>query len=215
MKATLNLLTVAALALGTSSAGSQNASLPAQPKTAQLTESGKVIVAGQSTPSLIHRLPVSSFPELPASIVDLLNRRGCLIPQTYEAHHPENVVHASLERAGSSDWAVLCSVKGTVSLLVFFDGTSAEFGAKAEQQPVVLVTAPESERLQAHDPSGVLGFNWGIDPATPQQIHEAQIGLEHRPARVDHDALADSVVEHRTIYHFYTKTTWTLLEMPQ
>jgi hypothetical protein len=181
----------------------------------QLTESGKVMVAEQSTPYLIHHLPVSSFPELPASIVDLLNRRGCLIPQTYEAHHPENVVHASLERSGSSDWAVLCSVKGTVSLLVFFDGRSVESAAKAEQQPVVLASAPESERLQAHDPSGVLGFNWGIDPATPEQIHEAQNGLEHREARVDHDALADSVVEHRTIYHFYAKTTWTVLQTPQ
>jgi hypothetical protein len=176
-------------------------------------------VAGRSTPYLIHHLPVSSFPELPASIVELLNRRGCLIPQTYEAHHPENVVHASLERSGSSDWAVLCSVSGTVSLLVFFESEPARGSirgqSKEQQQPVLLASAPESDRLQAHDPSGVLGFNWGIDPATPEQVHEAQSGLEHKPALVDHDALADSVVERRTIYHFYAKATWTLLEMPQ
>ena len=104
----------------------------------------------------------------------MLNRRGCLIPQTYEAHGPENVVHASLERAGSSDWAVLCSAEGTVSLLVFFGSTPAQL--------VVLASAPETERLQAHDPSGVLGFNWGIDPASPEQIRTAQIGLLHRPA---------------------------------
>jgi hypothetical protein len=170
------------------------------------------------TPYLVHHLPVSSFPELPASIVDLLNRRGCTIPQTYEAHHPENVVHASLERSGSSDWAVLCSVSGTVSLLVFFDSGTVMGSSKGQvkaQQPVVLASAAESERLQAHDTSGVLGFNWGIDPATPEQVHEAQSGLEHRPALVDHDALADSMVEHQTIYHFYAKATWTLLEMPR
>ena len=80
---------------------------------------------------------------------------------------------------------------------------------------MVLASSPETQRLQAHDPSGVLGFNWGIDPATPEQVHEAQSGLEHKPALVDHDALADSVVEHRTIYHFYAKASWTLLEMPQ
>jgi hypothetical protein len=108
------------------------------------------VVAGHSTPYLIRHLPVSSFPELPAGIVDLLNRRGCTIPQTYEAHRPENVVHASLEHAGSSDWAVLCSVQGTVSLLVFFNGASA--GGRTAQ-PVVLASALETERLQAHDPA--------------------------------------------------------------
>jgi hypothetical protein len=78
----------------------------------------------------------------------------------------------------------------------------------------VLVTALETERLQAHDASGALGFNWGIDPASPQQVHEAQAGLEQRPARLDHDALADSIVERRTVYHFYAKDVWTLVEMP-
>ncbi len=185
--------------------------IPAQqpPNSARLTETGQIVVYGRSTPYLIRHLPVSSFPELPAAIQELLNRRGCLIPQTYEAYHPEIVVHASLERAGSSDWAVLCSAEGTVSLLVFFGSRSAQ------AQPLVLVTAPEMERLQAHDPSGVLGFNWGIDPASPQQVHEAQAGLEHRPLRLDHDALADSIVERRTVYHFYAKNVWTLVEMPE
>jgi hypothetical protein len=208
MRATHNLLAVAVLALGIFPARSQNSPPPAQPKTAQLTESGRVDVAGRSTPYQIHHLPVSSFPELPAVIVELLNRRGCTIPQTYEAHRPENVVHASLEHAGSSDWAVLCSEQGTVSLLVFFDGATGQ----AESKPVILASSPETQRLQAHDPSGVLGFNWGIDPATPQQVHEAQSGLKHRPAQVDHDALADSTVEHGTVYHFYAKSNWFLLD---
>jgi hypothetical protein len=151
-------------------------------------------------------LPVSSFPEVPAALAELLNQRGCLIPQTYQAHRPENVIHASLERAGSSDWAVLCSAQGTVSLLVFF--------ASAPAQLEVLAAAPETERLQAHDASGVLGFNWGIDPASPARIRDAQTGMAHRPPRLDHDAVADSVVEHRTIYHFYLRSVWTVLEMP-
>jgi hypothetical protein len=156
---------------------------------------------------LIRHLPVSSFPGLPDQLRELLNRRGCFIPQTYEAHQPENVVHASLERAGSSDWAILCSSRGTVSLLIFFSSTP--------DQLEVLAVFPETVRLQSHDPSGVLGFNWGIDPASPQQIHQAQSGLEHRPQLVDHDALADSVVDRRTVYRFYSKNVWTLLEMPE
>jgi hypothetical protein len=173
---------------------------------AQLNESGQIVFRGLSTPYLIRHLPVSSFPELPEGFAALLNSRGCLIPQTYEAHRPENVIHASLERTGSSDWAALCSAEGTVSLLVYF--------SSAPGKALVLAAAPETERLQAHDPSGVLGFNWGIDPASPEQIRDAQSGLEPRPARRDHDALADSVVEHRTVYHFYAKSAWIMLEMP-
>jgi len=214
MKATLILLAAVALALGTPHARSQSAPSTEKSKVVQLTETGKVVIGGKSTPYLIRHLPVSSFPDLPASIMSLLNRRGCSIPQTYAAHHPENVVHASLEHPGSSDWAVLCSVDGTVSLLIFFDGGASDGPAQNDRQPVVLASTPETQRLQPHDPTGVLGFNWGIDPATPQQVHEAQLGMAHRPQRLDHDALADSVLENRTIYHFYSKNAWTLLEMP-
>lgn len=178
------------------------------PVSIPLANKGQITVAGKSTPYLIRHLPISSFPDLPAPIADQLTRRGCTIPQTYEAHHPENVIRASLQRAGSSDWAVLCSAQGTVSLLVFFDGEAGQPPA----QPAVLASAQETARLQPHDPGGVLGFNWGIDSASPQQVHEAQNGMQHRPARIDHDAVADSIVDHKTIYRFYAKSAWSVLE---
>ena len=174
---------------------------------APLNVSGQIVVAGHSIPYLIRHLPISSFPNIPDGLSVLLKSRGCLIPQTYEAHRPENVVHASLERPGSSDWAVLCSAQATVSLLVYF--------SSAPDKLLVLSAAPETERLQAHDPSGVLGFNWGIDPASPEQIRQAQAGLLRRSAPVDHDALADMLVDHRTVYHFYLKSAWIVLEMPE
>jgi len=197
-------ISTALLAMGVAGDAAQNP--PADPAQRQMVESGHIVVDGRPTPYVIHRLPADSFPELPAQVAAVLNERGCMIPQTYEAHQPENVIHASLERAGSSDWAALCSAKGTVSLMVFFGG--------AQETPMVLATAPETERLQTHDPSGVLGFNWGIDRETPEQVHEAQAGMDHRPPPPGHDALADSRIEHRTIYHFYTKGAWTLLDMP-
>ncbi len=80
---------------------------------------------------------------------------------------------------------------------------------------MALATAEEKQRLQVHDLSGVLGFNWGIDPASPRQVREAQAAMEHRPPLLDHDALADTVINQRTIYHFFTKNAWTTLEMPE
>lgn len=173
-----------------------------------LNTTGQIVIQGKSAPYIIRRLPASSFPNLPVTVQAELDRRGCLIPQTYEAHEPENVVRGSFERTGSSDWAVLCSAHGTVSLLVFF-------ASRAGEPPFELASAPETERLQAHPPDTALGFNWAIDAASPQEVHEAQSGLEPRPPALDHDALADSTVDHRTVYHFYAKGAWTLLDMPQ
>lgn len=171
---------------------------------ASLNSSGQVTINGRSSSYLIRRLPVNAFPQLPPAIQDELARRGCLIPQTYEARQPENVVHASLEGPGSSDWAVLCSTSGAVSLLVFL--------ASGNGDPTILATAPETERLQSHGASPVLGFNWAIDPASPQAVHDAQLGMRHPPARLDHDALADSVIDQKTVYHFYAHNVWTLLD---
>jgi hypothetical protein len=171
-----------------------------------LTRTGQVHVAGRSVPFLVRHLPVNSFPELPAGVATALEDRGCLIPQTYQAHRPENVIHASFERAGSSDWAALCSVGGTVSLLVFLGGNTT---------PAVLASASETERLQSHDATGELGFGWGIDPATPEQVYEAQAGMRPRPVRLDHDALADAFIDQWTTYHFFTHGAWTVAPTPE
>jgi hypothetical protein len=172
----------------------------------QLIDIGHLSVDGRDVRYRIRNLPVSSFPELPSPIADALAARGCMIPQTYEAHRPENVVHASLQRAGSSDWAVLCSAQGRVSLLVFFAGSPAA-------QPEVLASAAKTDRLQPHDPSGELGFNWGIDPASPKRIHDAQAGMSHRPLPPDHDCLADSTVDQKTVYHLYRDGAWSRVDV--
>jgi hypothetical protein len=170
-------------------------------------ETGKVTVEGRTVSYLIRRLPVNSFPDLPENIAKLLNERGCLIPQTYQAHRPENVIQGSFEHPGSTDWAVLCSEEGRVDLLVFL--------SHSQNKPVKLASAPELERIQRHGSSGPYGFDWGIDPATPAQVREAQAGMQHHPPLLDHDALVDTVLNVKSTYHFYAKSAWTVVEMPQ
>lgn len=166
-----------------------------------LVETGKVVVDGKMTPYLIRNLPVSSFPNMSPAVATSLNAMGCLIPQTYEAHRPENVVHASLERPGSDDWAVLCAVQGKVSLLIFFGGSPAD-------KPIILKAFTETDRLQPHGGNGQLGFNWGIDPASPEKVREAQAGMKHRPPMLDHDCVADTILDRRTVYRFYRNGAW-------
>ena len=196
---------ISALICGQCGAGAQESSkdAPAQ----SLNESGKTSVDGKMVSYLIRRLPVNSFPELPDAVAETLTQRGCLIPQTYAAHRPENVIHASLDGAGSSDWAVLCSAHGTVELLAFF--------ARVPGKAMTVASAQELERIQRHDSTGVYGFDWGIDSASPKQVREAQSGLEHHPPAVDHDALADTVLNQNTIYRFYAHEKWTKLDVAE
>ncbi len=177
---------------------------PRAQELSSLNASGQISVDGKLTPYLIRHLPVNAFPQLPPAVRNVLLARGCLIPQSYEAHGPENVVNASLERPGSSDWAVLCSAKEMVSLLVFFSG--------APEAPATLTSAPETSRLQLHNASGLLGFNWTIDPASPQTVHEAQLGMRHPPARLEHDAILDAILEGKALYRYYAQNGWRLIE---
>jgi hypothetical protein len=171
----------------------------------RLVSSGEILWHGQAVSYRIRHLPVGSFPELPLAIAGALTDMGCLIPQTYEAHRPENVVRGSFEAAGSRDWAVLCSRNARVALLVFFGSRPGHSAQLAE--------FAETGRLQDYPGSRVLGFNWGIDRATPETVHEAQTGMKPRPGLLDHDAVADSVVDHQTVYHFYSGS-WARVNLP-
>jgi hypothetical protein len=66
--------------------------------------------------------------------------------------------------------------------------------------------------MQRHDSTGVLGFNWAIDPASPETVRRAQDTMQRKSPPLDHDAVADSVVEHGTIYRIYTQHAWTAVE---
>jgi len=76
----------------------------------------------------------------------------------------------------------------------------------------VIASEPETDRLQAHAATKVLGFNWGIDAAPPETVHDAQFGMRHPPPRLDHDALADSVIDRKTIYRVFAKGAWTVID---
>ena len=167
--------------------------------------SGSLRINGLTRSYQFRRLPVTSFPQIPSPIAATLSQRGCMIPQTWQAHRPENVIHGSFERRGSEDWAVLCSVSGVASLLVFFADAPAA-------QPIELARWQETARLQKHDPTGVLGFNWGIDAATSAQFHDAFVSQQTPPATPDHDSVADSVIDRKTVYHLFTQGKWKEFE---
>jgi hypothetical protein len=45
-------------------------------------------------------------------------------------------------------------------------------------------------------------------------VHQAQSAMERKPPRIDHDALADTTIDRTTVYRFFSKGAWKLLDMP-
>jgi hypothetical protein len=177
-----------------------------QPLPSTLVITGHHAFNGVELPFTIHHLPITSFPDLPRAAADTLTRRGCLIPQSAEAHHPENVIHGSFEHPGSSDWALLCKERESVSLLVFF--------ASNPGTPVLVTGAPERDLLRPLPNQKELGFALAIDPASPERVHEAQLSLTPRPPGLDHDAIAESRLDGPTVYRYFSNGAWTQLPLP-
>jgi hypothetical protein len=187
-------LTIAVcFALAGAAAGAQARNAP--PRTEQ-EETGFADVGGQShVPYRIRLMPVSSFPQLPDVVARKLDGMGCMIPQTFAAHGPENVISGSFEMKGSADWAVLCSVHGVSSLYVFFESDLSRAMA-LRHQPDSLWLGTELGRDY--------GSAWGIT------THPARLML---PAdNADHDGIEDAFVDQSSVVHYFKEGRWVTLD---
>ena len=166
---------------------------------AERIERGEVLSPGGDT--VVYRirlLPIASFPDLPAAVAAELSRRQCMIPQSFEAKEPENVIHGAFRASGSSDWATLCSSQGTTTLYVFFAG---EF-----QAPISLRSQPDSAWLGAEPGSSIFGSSWGIAVHSAAELR-ASPDLR-RGRTIDHDAIDDAHLERSLIIHYFQAGGW-------
>jgi hypothetical protein len=169
---------------------------------AEQTETGQLQTAQGTRTYRIRLLPPASFPNLPPAIVSQLNAQHCLVPQTFTAHKPENVIHGEFEAPGSNDWAVLCSSDGTTSLLVFF--------RSALNKPFTLFTAKDTDRLASQTPSSDLGSAWSITTIPPDGMRHTPGVHQHGP--FNHDGIEDDFIEHASTIHYYRSGSWLALE---
>ena len=162
-------------------------------------ESGRIASpAGIPLSYRIRLLPLSSFPALPEEVADQLSRRRCMIPQTFEAKQPENVIHGAFQAPGSSDWAALCSVEGTTTLYVFFAGRFND--------PAALRSQPDTAWLGADPGDSALGSAWGIALRTADQLRSSP--KLRRLLTIDHDAIDDARLERTLTIHYYQAGKW-------
>jgi hypothetical protein len=169
---------------------------------AERIESGSVLSAdGQPVAYRIRLLPVSSFPDLPGAVAAELNRRGCMIPQSFEAKQPENVIHGAFRAAGSSDWAALCSSQQTTTLYVFFAGQA--------ESPIALRSQPDSAWLGTEPGGSVFGSAWGIADRSVAELRSTP--AIRRGLTIDHDAIDDARLERSLAIHYFEAGRWVNL----
>lgn len=166
---------------------------------AERVESGQIDTqSGKPVSYRIRLLPLSSFPAIPGGVAAQLGRRGCMIPQSYEAMQPENVIHGAFRAPGSNDWAALCSVEGTTTLYVFFGG---QF-----DNPAALRSQPDTAWLGADPGQSVLGSAWGIATRTADQLRASP--ELRRLLAIDHDAIDEARLERGLTVRYYDGRKW-------
>jgi len=128
------------------------------------------------------------FLHMPSAIRDVLEERGCTIPQTWGEKWPANAVHGHFVGATSDDWAVLCSVKGSSSVVVISGGkVVASLGRSADREHVAGILP------------GRAVFERSINRAAASEIRRRHDGIE--------DWFKSNVSE----IHYFNGTKWIVL----
>ncbi len=148
------------------------------------------------------RLPPADFKELPSNLVRELERRSCAIPQDYTKERG-NVIRGDFKTPGQTDWAVLCSVNGSSSILVFWKGS--------EDHPAEMARAEDRTFLQVIGDEEI-GFSRRIRAVGKHFImrHYRTHGGP-APPPIDHQGINDMFLDKASVVYFYHRQKWLRL----
>jgi hypothetical protein len=151
----------------------------------------------------IVRLPPTAFPELPRNVVRELQRRGCRIPQEAFTKKQRNVIKGHFARPGEWDWAVLCSVKGLSTILVFRNGS--------EKNPAAIAPSEDRNYLQGIT-ADEIGYSRDISPVGRDSIvaHFDAYGGP-KPPPIDHQGIDDAFAEKGSVTWYFHAGKWLQL----
>jgi len=153
----------------------------------------------------IVRLKPAAFPKLPVEVRRNLEKRACLIPQAVGIdEQPNNVIRGHFTSPTQQDIAVLCSVKGKSTILVFRGGAVNDIAEieSGEDKGVLQTTGPNT-----------IGFSRAIGVATPAHIraYYKEFGGTKPPARLDHDGIDDALVGKTSTVLYWFGGKWLTL----
>lgn len=176
---------------------------PVQPTAQDRAVSEPVLPNFNRAGEEIVRLTPRTFQNLPAAVVQELERRKCTIPQVWAAQAPGNVVTGHFTAAGQVDLALLCSRERVSSILVFRKSSPAEVAE--------LATAPDVDYLQVVA-GGRIGYSRALGVADSQyiQTHYLRYGGP-KPPPLDHEGIDDAFVEKGSHVWYWYEGQWLQL----
>lgn len=148
----------------------------------------------------VRLLSPSAFPELPAGVASELKRRGCSIPQASGDFPRHNAIRGHFARPHQFDWAVLCSTRGSSSILVFWNGSAANVSSIEPQADHI--------RMQSNA-AGKMVYSRKIEPVGKDYIGEhyrAYGGPE--PPPIDHQGINDIFVGKASVVLYLYQGKW-------
>jgi hypothetical protein len=151
----------------------------------------------------IVRLPPAAFPELPVKVVRELERRGCTIPQTAYTKKPHNVIKGDFAAPGQTDWAVLCSVKGASTILVFWNGSEKNPAKIAQMEDRIFRQGITADQVS---------YSRGLSPVGKDFImghYDAYGGP--KPPPIDHQGIDDAFIEKASVTWYFYGGNWLKL----
>ena len=152
----------------------------------------------------IRRLPVSAFPELPASVAAVLRARNCTVPQPEGEGAPRNVIRGEFFTKGETGWAVLCSINNSTALLAFRNDR--------DTNPHTVTTSQDQSYLQGLG-GDKTGYSHQIAPADRDFIlrhHRAYGGPE--PPPIDHHGIDDAFLGKASGTWYFHAGKWQRLQ---
>lgn len=151
----------------------------------------------------VRRAAPAEIPSLPGEVRTELERRGCRIPQPFDAKQLENFTQGSFVERRGKDWAVLCSIARVSRVLVFPKGSVEDV------QEVPGSRRKDAEYLQAIG-GGAIGFSRRIRAITPAAAHRYQraYGTKGDQVRLRHDGIEDAFVQKASEVLYFDGERW-------
>ena len=149
-------------------------------------------------------VPPDAFPQLPDTVKSTLRSLKCAIPQPSGSGPQRNVIRGDFFTRGQTGWAVLCSIGGFSSILVFRDNLDAH--------PEELERSEDKGYLQNLG-NDVIGYSREITAVDRNVIMTSY--REHggpEPPPIDHHGIDDAFLEKASVIHYWYEGHWLKLQ---
>lgn len=152
----------------------------------------------------VKRVALREFRGLPQGLAEVLTQRDCMIPQPGGEKLLRNVIRGEFIAKGEKGWAVLCSVRGKSSILVF--------RSDGDREPAVLATREDMHYMQ--DLGGeAMEYSRMIRAVGKEYIvkHYRAYGGPKPPA-IDHEGIDDAFLGKASGVWYWHAGKWMRLQ---